>query len=196
MVKTAKLQNIEIVEDVDDQSDNEIELKPHQNKKVMDAPINEQLIEHQTKARRKLNLSDEERERRRQSMIETRAKRTALVEHKRMLEMEYLKQQEEATHQKIMKKAEQLKKKKEKELYNKYLEELNSKPKQKPKKQPKVIYESETEEEEESEDEIIVVKKKKSQKGGSSSAPPSAQPVSIPQQPIPQPQRPMFRIAY
>ena len=196
MVRTAKLQNIEVIENIAplEESDNEIELKPLKHKKIVEQLFTAPLVEDIPKARRKLNLTDEERDRRRNSMIETRAKRAALVEHKKLLEMEYLRQQEEATQQKIMKKAEQLKKKKEKELYNKYLEDINNKPKPKQKmKQPKVIYESETENDD-SEDEIVIVKKKKGLKGGS--LPPVASPAVEHNQTPQQPQRPMFRIAY
>ena len=207
LAKLAKTQNLEIIENTEDiyndVSDDEIELKPIQNKKVIE-PKNKQPIEEhiyeEVKPRRKLNLSEEERERRRQSMINTRAKRTASVEHKKQLEIEYLRHQEDETQNKIIKQAEKLKKKKEKELYNKYLEELNNKQKNK-KKPPKIIYESESESDD-SEEEVVIVKKKKSKKGvknGGGSAPPSAPAVEHYYKPEPvqqPPPRPTFRIAY
>lgn len=179
-----KTKPIEIIENSELSTDDEIELKTNISSPQ---PLLEVIPK---KPKRVLNLSEEERERRRQSMVLTRAKRQEKVQQKKQLELEYLKHVEEESNKSILKKAESLKKKQEKALYNKYLEEMNSK-KESKKKEPKIIYESDNSESEtqtESEEEIVVVKKKKnkSKTNTSKSSVVETQPES----------RPIFRIAY
>ena len=160
--KTLKIETIDNSGNLELSTDDEIELKPTKNKVIAQPqPIKQSITEPEIKPKRKINLTEEERERRRQSMIETRAKKQAQVERKKQLEQEFLEAQEEVVKQNIIKQAEKLKKQKEKETYKKYLEEINNKQKVKASKK-KIIYESETEEEdEESEEEVVIVKKKK-----------------------------------
>lgn len=162
-VKTIKSAPLATVTDEYSESDEDIQLTTNKMQSVV--------IEHAPKPKRTLNLSDAERERRRQSMIKTREARQQKIEEKRRLEEEYIRQKEDEVQDKILKKAMQLKKKKEKELYNQILqEEINvnkvSKPKQSKKKQPKVVYVAESESESESdtesdEEDIVYVKKKR-----------------------------------
>jgi len=136
----------------------------------------ETTIELPTKTKRKLNLTDAERERRRQSMIKTREIRQNKVAERKQLEEDYMRQKEEEAQLKVIKKAEKLKKQKEKELYNQILtEKLDSSKKEKPikKKKPVIVYreppndsdssDSSSSSESEEEPEIVykVAKKKK-----------------------------------
>lgn len=191
-VKTVKSQPLATIIDEYSGSDEDIQLTTNKMQNVV--------LEHAPKPKRTLNLSDAERERRRQSMIKTREARQIKLDEKRRLEEEYVSQRENEVQDKILKKAMQLKKKKEKEMYNQILqEEINinkvSKPKQtKPKKkQPKIVYvnesETETESETESEDEeeIVYVKKKKSNKPKKEV---KEQPQQIQQPQIQQPNQP------
>lgn len=172
-VKTIKSAPLATVTDEYSESDEDIQLTTNKMQSVV--------IEHAPKPKRTLNLSDAERERRRQSMIKTREARQQKIEEKRRLEEEYIRQKEDEVQDKILKKAMQLKKKKEKELYNQILqEEINvnkvskptasslagMQPKQSKKKQPKVVYVAESESESESdtesdEEDIVYVKKKR-----------------------------------
>lgn len=163
-VKTIKSAPIATIAESYSESDEDIQLTTNKMQSVV--------IEHTPKPKRTLNLSDAERERRRQSMIKTREARRIKLDEKRRLEEEYISQQENEVQDKILQKAMKLKKKKEKEMYNQILqEEINikkvSKPKQTKKKQPKIVYvaesESESECETESDEEDIVYVKKKRQ---------------------------------
>jgi hypothetical protein len=158
-----------------------------------------------TKPKRKLNLTDAERERRRQSMIKTREIRQNKVAERKQLEEDYMRQKEEEAQLKVIKKAEKLKKQKEKELYNQILtEKLDSSKKEKPikKKKPVIVYreppndsdssDSSSSSESEEEPEIVykVAKKKKER---SKRVEPKIEPAVIQQNVA---RYPAFRIAY
>jgi hypothetical protein len=165
----------------------------------------ETTIELPTKTKRKLNLTDAERERRRQSMIKTREIRQNKVAERKQLEEDYMRQKEEEAQLKVIKKAEKLKKQKEKELYNQILtEKLDSSKKEKPikKKKPVIVYreppndsdssDSSSSSESEEEPEIVykVAKKKKER---SKRVEPKIEPAVIQQNVA---RYPAFRIAY
>jgi hypothetical protein len=165
----------------------------------------ETTIEMSVKPKRKLNLTDAERERRRQSMIKTREIRQNKVAERKQLEEDYMRQKEEEAQLKVIKKAEKLKKQKEKELYNQILtEKLDSSKKEKPikKKKPVIVYreppndsdssDSSSSSESEEEPEIVykVAKKKKER---SKRVEPKIEPAVIQQNVA---RYPAFRIAY
>jgi len=119
-------------------------------------------------AKKKLNLSDAERERRRQSILVAREK----LQQKKALEREaqenYLKQREEELIKNVSKTITKLENKKKKEIVKQVYEA--------PMRKQKVIYESESDDEEE---EVVVVTKQKLQ-------PKTKAPIqqTAPQQPV------------
>lgn len=172
-----------------EESDNEIEYKPQPQKKQAE-PIQPVYEEPPKPIRKKPVLSEDERERRRQSMLQIREKKMENAKVRQQERDLALKAKEDEMYLRALKKVEQERKKQEKQLVKKLLYEEPKK-----KKQPKVIYQEESEEDEEEEPEPIIIKKKTTKKGGGgSSAPPSASTVY--QQPVqqqPQPQYPAFR---
>ena len=130
MLKIAKKEQMALTQNLEEasSSDDEIELRNVKSSlNEVEATINLDNIE--VKPKRKLNLSDAERERRRQSMIKTREIRQNKINERKQLEEEYIKKQEEEAQLKVIKKAEKLKKQKEKELYNQILNEQLTKSK-------------------------------------------------------------------
>ncbi len=217
MLKIAKKEQMALNANMEDSenssSDDEIELKNIKSSlNEVEATIDLNSINKvMTKPKRKLNLSDAERERRRQSMIKTREIRMSKVEERKRLEQEYLKQKEEETHQKVIKKADKLRKQIEKEMYKKMLEEEKNKeqPKKdkkdkKDNKKEKIVYieqpppDSDDSDDgittSESEEEIIYVQKvPKKTKKEKTTKPVKEEPQQLYQ---PQPRYPAFRIAY
>jgi len=112
------------------ESDNEIELKSPQQPQVPptpQAPPVASVAIPTIKPKKKINISDEERERRRQSMLQTREKKMSKTHDRRQQQEQLLKMYEAETHMKLLKKTEQLRKKQEKSTLQKILqEELNN----------------------------------------------------------------------
>lgn len=198
--KLAKLAKLEIIED-SSSSDDDIQL----NSVKQSLNEVESTIEI-PKTKRKLNLTDAERERRRQSMIKTREIKQNKVAERKQLEEEYLKKQQEEAELKVMKKAEKLKKQKEQELYKQILsEKLKEKEKEKDKIQKKkkkvIVYQeppndsSSDDSSSSSEEEEIVYKVAKKKKEKTKRVEPKIEP-EVQQRPIVNPRYPPFRIAY
>lgn len=196
MSKISKIKNIEQFND-NDITDDEIELKPQQKPKIVkvmkETVDNNQLPpEIQIKPKKKINLSDEERERRRQTMLNVREKKMSNTVQRHKLKEELIKANEIELSNKMIKKANALRKKQEKEIFNRLISEQVEKSQKIISKKPKKVYyqpeseqESETESESEEDDRPIVIEKKskKTKKGnfgnGGSSAPPPSQPSFI-----------------
>ena len=105
IVKTEPIEKIETLENtVDSESDEELE-----------APVIMQSVK-QVKEKRKLNLTEDERERRRQVMLKVREKKMENSQKRNLEKDLYLQKQEEEINEKVLKKAELMKKRKEKEV--------------------------------------------------------------------------------
>lgn len=135
------------------ESDNEIELK-NMEKYPPVPPLAPATIAPPIKEKKKINISDEERERRRQRMLQTREKKMENANLRQLQQEQYLKSKKAEMDAKIIKKAEQLRKKQEKEMlqymmyqemnnkskldddYDEYEEEEKPKHKPKPRPQP------------------------------------------------------------
>jgi hypothetical protein len=98
-------------------SDNEIELK--QDVSPSAPPASPAIIPKREK--KKINITEEERERRRKSMILTREKKMEKVRERQMQVAMISKAREDEMNTKLLKKAEQLRKKQERELLNKIM---------------------------------------------------------------------------
>jgi hypothetical protein len=98
-------------------SDNEIELKQDVAPSAPPAPS----AVLPKKERKKINITEEERERRRQSMILTREKKMEKARERQMQVEMISKAREDEMNKKLLKKAEQLRKKQERELLNKIM---------------------------------------------------------------------------
>lgn len=210
MLKIAKKEEMAKYED--ESSDDDIELKNVKSSlNEVEATINLDHINKikiptNDKPKRKLNLTDEERERRRQSMIKTREIRMSKVAERKQLEQEYLKHKEEETQQKVIQKADKLRKQIEKEMYKKMLEEeQQKKEKPKPKKKEKIIVmeqpppDSDSDDGDttsESEEEIVIIQRQPKKKKEKKETPQIQQPIQQQQPIIQQPRYPMFKIAY
>lgn len=111
------------------ESDNEIELK-NMEKYPPIPPLAPNTIALPIKEKKKINISDEERERRRQRMLQTREKKMENATLRQLQQEQYLKSKKAEMDAKIIKKAEQLRKKQEKEMlqYMMY-QEMNNKSK-------------------------------------------------------------------
>jgi hypothetical protein len=109
-------------------SDNEIELKqdvagnafPHTAAPTPSAPPAPSSVLPK-KERKKINITEGERERRRQSMILTREKKMEKARERQMQVEMISKAREDEMNKKLLKKAEQLRKKQERELLNKIM---------------------------------------------------------------------------
>ncbi len=105
IVKTEQIEKLETLENtVDSESDMELE-----------APVIMQSVK-QVKEKRKLNLSDSERQRRREIMLKVREKKMENSQKRNLEKDLYLQKQEEEINEKVLKKAELMKKRKEKEV--------------------------------------------------------------------------------
>ena len=107
-------------------SDNEIELKhvapPSAPPCAPSAPP--------LKEKKKINISDEERERRRQRMLQNREVKMQNAELRRHQQQEFLKAKEAEMQKKIMKEAEKLRKRQEREMLQRMMySEINRKSK-------------------------------------------------------------------
>jgi len=125
IVKTEPIEQIETLENtVDSESDGELE-----------APV----IMQSVKEKRKLNLTEDERERRRQVMLKVRQKKMQNVNQRNLEKDTYMQQQEEAINEKVLKKAELMKKRKEKEVLQNLIRQEISKTQPRANTQPKVL---------------------------------------------------------
>jgi hypothetical protein len=90
----------------------EILVKPTTEIPIVEKPI-----------KKKINISDEERERRKQSMINVRLKKMDNVKQRKLEQDLYMQSQEEEINNKVIKKTELLKKKQEKSVLQKLIKD-------------------------------------------------------------------------
>ena len=101
--KTVPLEKTEPLENLED-SDNDSNLE---------APIIQPPIKP---VKRTINISDEERNRRRETMLKVREKKMEKVQERTELKNQFLRQQEDEINSKVLKKAELMKKQNEKKV--------------------------------------------------------------------------------
>ena len=102
MPKIAKTEPLENLEDSDNDS-------------ILEAPIQPVPVAVQ-KVKRTINISDEERNRRRETMLKVREKKMEKVQERHEEKNEFLRQQEDEINAKVLKKAELMKKQNEKKV--------------------------------------------------------------------------------
>ena len=127
LVKTEQIESLETLENtVDCESDGELE-----------APVIMQSVK-QVKEKRKLNLTEDERERRRQVMLKVREKKMENSQKRNLEKDLYLQKQEEEINEKVLKKAELMRKRKEKEVLQNLIRQEISKTQPRPNTQQTV----------------------------------------------------------
>lgn len=183
-------------------SDDELEIKstqptpvqqapPVQQTQVQQAPPVQQYPENVPKKKRTLNLTEEERERRRLAMLETRKKRDAVYQERKLQMQELAEQQAVEAQKKAMKKLQALEKKQEKQFINQMVNEKVSSRKA---KQNTIIEEFEDDSDSEYETVITKSRRKKVSQQTVQQTPVQQTPVQQPvQPPVYQPPKIAFR---
>lgn len=103
------------------ESDNEIELK--ETSVIAPEVIQNVPVEVEKKVKRTYNISDEARAKKSENMKLVRMKKMDNTAARKQTQDDLLQKEEEALHQKVMKKVEAEKKKREKQLYQQYLKD-------------------------------------------------------------------------